>query len=89
MNTINTVKAREHFSELINRTAFGKERIILSRRGKNLLALIPLEDLYLLQLAEDLIDTKDAAAAIKEYEKGDVVSLDEIEKRLRAQTNGV
>ena len=87
MNTINTVKAREHFSELINRTAYGKERIVLSRRGKELLALIPLEDLYLLELAEDLIDVKDAAMAIKEYEKGDVVSLEEIEKCLNDDDN--
>lgn len=87
MNTINTVKAREHFSELINRTAYGKERIVLSRRGKELLALIPLEDLHLLELAEDLIDVKDAAMAIKEYEKGDVVSLEEIEKCLNDDDN--
>ena len=63
-----------------HRTAYGKERIVLSRRGKELLALIPLEDLHLLELAEDLIDVKDAAMAIKEYEKGDVVSLEEVEK---------
>ncbi len=82
MNTINTVKARAHFSELVNRTAYGKERIIISRRGKDLMVLIPLEDLRLIELAEDLIDVKDAEIALKEYEKGQVVPLADIEQRL-------
>ena len=82
MNTITTVEARENFSELINRSAYGKERIILSRRGKNLLALVPLEDLRMIELAEDLADVADAEVALKEYKNGKVISLAEIEKRL-------
>jgi prevent-host-death family protein len=89
MNTISTVKAREHFSELVNRTAYGKERIILSRRGRGLLALIPLEDLRLIELAEDLIDVRDAKAAIKEYENGEVVSLTDLEKDLNMDDKDV
>ena len=70
MNTITTVDAREHFSEIINRAAYGKERIVLSRRGKELLAIVPLEDLRLIELAEDLEDTEEAKAILKEYESG-------------------
>jgi len=40
MNTITTVKAREAFSEVLNRSAFGKERIILTRRGKGIVAVV-------------------------------------------------
>lgn len=79
---ITTVDAREHLAEVINRTAYGKERIILLRRGKKLLALVPMEDLRLIELAEDLIDIKDAKEALKEYENGQVIPLKEIEKRL-------
>lgn len=86
-HTIKTVEAREHFAELINRTAYGKERIVLSRRGKELLALIPLEDLRLLELAEDLIDVRDAKLALNEYENGQTVSLQEIEKHLSKNDN--
>lgn len=82
MNTITTVEARKCFSELINRASYGKERIVLSRRGKGLLALIPLEDLRLIEMAEDLIDTKDAEMALKEYEEGQVISLEEVEQGL-------
>jgi prevent-host-death family protein len=40
-----TVEARENFSELINQAAYGNERIILTRRGKALVAVVSLEDL--------------------------------------------
>lgn len=42
---IPVTEARAQFSELVNRVGFGKERIILSRHGKPLVALVPAEDL--------------------------------------------
>ena len=37
-------EARKKLSDLINEVAFGKKRFVLSRRGKRLAALIPLDD---------------------------------------------
>jgi prevent-host-death family protein len=42
---IPVTEARAQFSELINRVGFGKERIILTRHGKPLVALVPAETL--------------------------------------------
>jgi prevent-host-death family protein len=42
---ITTVDARNNFSDVINRAAYGKEHIVLTRRGKPLVAIIPAEDL--------------------------------------------
>ena len=36
-------EARAQLSELINRVGFGKERIVLTRHGKPLVALVPAE----------------------------------------------
>lgn len=84
MAMMTTVEAREHFSELINRTAYGKERVVLTRRGKNLVAIVPLEDLQMLEEIEDQIDLHDARLALKEARKKGSVSLksfkDELEK---------
>jgi prevent-host-death family protein len=44
-----TVEARNNFSDLMNEVAFGKGRIILTRRGRDLVAVIPIEDLHLLE----------------------------------------
>ena len=40
---IPVTEARAQLSELINRVGFGKERIILTRHGKPLVALVPAE----------------------------------------------
>ena len=70
MSRLNVSKAREAFPEIVNRAAYGKERTIVSRRGKDLAAVIPIEDLRLLErLAREEIDRRDiqdARAAIKE-----------------------
>ena len=41
MGQVNTVNARAQFSEIINRAAFGKERVTLTRRGKEIVAVVP------------------------------------------------
>lgn len=79
MSSISTVEARDRFSEVVNRAAFGQERIVLTRRGKALAAVIPIEDLEWLQQLEDQHDIAEAEAALKEYrETGESVSLEEI-----------
>jgi prevent-host-death family protein len=70
MTRLNVSKAREEFPELVNRAAYGKERTIVSRRGKDLAAVIPIEDLRLLErLAReemDRLDIESARAALAE-----------------------
>lgn len=82
MATVTTVKAREAFSEVLNRSAFGKERIILTRRGKGVAVLMPLEDLALVEAAEDRQDAEEIRRRVKEWERGGrkTVSLQEIAK---------
>jgi prevent-host-death family protein len=73
MTRLNVSKAREEFPDIVNRAAYGKERTIVSRRGKDLAAVIPIEDLRLLErLAEaemDRQDLEDARTALKEAEE--------------------
>ena len=64
--TISTVKAREQLSTVINRAAFGKERVVLTRRGKEVAAVVPIEDVKLLEELEDHIDLEEARAALVE-----------------------
>jgi prevent-host-death family protein len=77
-----TVKAREAFSEVLNRSAFGKERIVFTRRGKGVAALVPLEDLALVEAAEDRQDAEEIRRRVKEWERGGrkTVSLEEVSK---------
>lgn len=47
MKTISTVEARDNFAETINKVSYCKERIILTRRDKPIVAIISMEDLVL------------------------------------------
>ena len=87
MTTMTSVKAREAFSEVLNRSAFGKERIVFTRRGKGVAALIPLEDLALVEAAEDRQDAEEIRRRVKEWERGGrkTVSLEEVSKAHDAQ----
>jgi prevent-host-death family protein len=82
MASMTTVKAREHFSELINRSAYGKERVLLTRRGKDIAVVIPIEDLQLLEALEDQIDLHDAKVALKEAKRKGTMTLEEFKDKL-------
>jgi prevent-host-death family protein len=86
MTRLNVSKAREEFPDIVNRAAYASERTIVSRRGKDLAALIPMEDLRLLErLAQEemnRIDTEDARAALKEAEKNGSIPLRDLMRDL-------
>jgi prevent-host-death family protein len=86
MTRLNVSKARDEFPDLVNRAAFGKERTIVSRRGKDLAAVVPIEDLRLLerltQAEMDRSDIEDARAALKEAREKGTIPLRELMREL-------
>jgi len=83
MTRLLTSKAREEFSDTINRVAYRHERILLERRGKAVVALVPVEDLELLEQLEDRMDLEEARAALAEVATKGTVPWQEIKARLR------
>ncbi len=63
-------KACENFSDTLDRVVEKGERIILHRHGKNVAALVPVEDLALLEELENRLDAEDFRAAKEEWERG-------------------
>jgi len=41
---INIAEAKKHFSELIGQVAYGKKRLIITKRGKPMARLVPVEE---------------------------------------------
>ena len=76
--SINTADAKEEFSELIIRVTHYKERIILTRRGKDIAAVIPFEDFVLLEASQNKSDLQEAADALKEARSSGTLSLNEL-----------
>jgi len=80
MTTIPISEAREHLADLGNRVSLRGERVVVERRGKNLFALVPVEDLELLERLEDETDIRLARKAMKE--KGPNISWEKVKKDL-------
>ena len=70
---------RDDMADPINRAAYGGERVILTRRGEGVAALVSLDDLALLEELENQADLK---AALKARKEPGGVPLERIKARL-------
>lgn len=65
---IGVTDARDQLGELVNRAAYSDERIVLTRHGRAVAALVPIAVLHELEDAEDAADL--AAARMAATESG-------------------
>jgi prevent-host-death family protein len=82
MNTLSTTEAHERFSELLRRVASDKERVVLTRAGEELVAIVPVEDLALVEALEDRADLEDAREALREAREKGTTSLADLKAEL-------
>lgn len=75
MAVISVSEMKDTLSEVLNRAAYGQERIVIASRGKPKAAVISVEDLELLEELEDALAVREA---LEEYERGETVSLEEL-----------
>ena len=80
MTRLTTTEIRERLSEALNQAAYRGERIVLTRHGKDIAALISAEDLALLEELEDHLDNQAAREALAE--KGKNVPWEKLKKEL-------
>ena len=69
--------AREHLSELIDDVRTMGRRIGLSRHGRTVAVLVPIEDAEAIAVAEDVLDKTAAIAALQDYMNEPAVHLAE------------
>lgn len=79
MSKTSTSAARQNFSDIINRAAYGGERVIVHRRKKPVAAVIPIEDLELIERLEDERDLRQAKKAKK---GGKSIPWEQVKKEL-------
>ncbi len=78
MNSIPISDVRKQLSDLGNRVSMRGERIVVGRQGKELFALVPMEDLDLLERLEDKLDLE----TIRERLDEPTVPLADLKKEL-------
>ncbi len=66
-------KVRRHFAEEMSKVAFGKQRLVIERNGKPLVAVVPMEEFTLLEehleQLEDQLDLEAYKEAKAEMER--------------------
>ena len=75
-------EARDNFSEVLGRAAYGKERVVIHRHGKPFAAVVPLEDVALLEELEDHLDSKDYGVAREEAKRQGRIPWEDLKQEL-------
>jgi prevent-host-death family protein len=75
-------EARGEFSELVNRAAYRHERVLLTRHGKPVAAIISADDLALLEALEDRDDLEAARAALADPENAESIPWEQVKADL-------
>jgi prevent-host-death family protein len=65
---LSCAEARDHFEDLLDRAVKQKERVLLTRRGKPVAALVPIGDMEFLEAIEDLLEAEEYRRAKEEFE---------------------
>lgn len=81
-SNMNSIQAKEEFSELLNRVSHQKERIIITRRDKEIAVIIPIEDLALLEASQNKADLHDAVSALKETRAEAPITLESLKEEI-------
>ena len=63
---VSSSAARQNFSDILNRVAFGRERVLVHRGKKAVAAVVPVEDYEFMEKLEDRADIAEARKRLNE-----------------------
>ncbi len=80
MTTYTAQEARQNFSEVLNKAGYASEPVVITRQGKNVVAVISYDDYEFFRELEDKLDGELAMARLRKKEKR--YSLEEVKAKL-------
>jgi prevent-host-death family protein len=75
-------EARINLTDLVNKVAYGGKRIILTRKGRKLVAIVPLDDLDTIEALENKLDRAAAEKAKEDMKKHRTISWKKAKRKL-------
>lgn len=81
MKSFSVTQARKDLGDIFGEVNYHKERIVLTNHKKRV-AIVPIEDLEILEALENAADIHEAELALKETKEKGTISLKEMKKRL-------
>lgn len=82
MRLIPVSKARTEMKDIVNRVAYGGERIFLTFHDKKMVAIVPIEDIEALEKMEFAEDIRIAEERLGKIDEEGTISAEEMKKRL-------
>ncbi len=67
---------------MLNHVAYAKDRVRIMPRGKAIAAVVPIEDLELIERLENEVDIREARRSLAEAEKKGSIPWDQVKKEL-------
>lgn len=89
MFTLSSSEVRGQWAEVVDRVRVGRDRVVVKKNGKRIVAVVPIEDLDTLERLEDAVDIREAKAALarNDFVPWEVVSA-KIDKARRKTAGG-
>lgn len=85
MAEVSLVEAHERFLEVVDRAEEAKERIYLTRAGKRIAAIVPIEDVEAIEKIEDRIDRRALKRARAEMAVKGTIPWEKLKAELRLE----
>jgi prevent-host-death family protein len=82
ITAVTVADARHDLADILNRVAYGKERLVITRHGRELAAIVPVEDLKLTARLRRFVARKDVARALDELDTGRASSWEQLRNEL-------
>ena len=79
---VSVADARNSLADILNRVAYGKERVVITRHGKQLAAIVPIEDLQLANRLRRFVARKDVDRALRDLDAGRARSWEQLREEL-------
>jgi prevent-host-death family protein len=79
---MSAAQARGHFAEILNHAAYGKARVLITRRNRPLAAVVPLDDIEMLEKIEDAGELRAVRNARKEARREGTISWERLKAEL-------
>ncbi len=80
-----TTQARREFADIVAAAHYGAERTTITRNGKPMAAVVPLEDLEAMEALEDMMDLKVAKQRLKSFRKQGGKTLEAFRQELNEE----
>jgi prevent-host-death family protein len=74
-------EARSHLADIANEVIYAGKRAILTRKGKQVVAIVSMDDLEALNAIEDQIDLADVKKALADTKKRGTISLEALKRK--------